>query len=461
MQIESHTDLLKLADKSRLTINTQGLLSLPETAQDHYNLYSMVNFAPLYSQIIEKIEPTKIVEIGSEAGVNTKEISRLAELVGAEHYIVDTKPTIAQELAQKESTHYVESTSFEFLDGFKGADVYFIDGDHNYVTLLGELERIHAIKWDRPLIMFLHDTSWPYGRRDFYYDLATVSEVPNEVSFEGGPTMWGRKLEPNGHFSSGKSFANAIDEGGSRNGLMTAVEDFLQGKKEYESFHIPAFYGLSILWNAKNMEPAHKKMMSSIKRTYKSVAPILGTLEWNRLVHIFLHEKYFRTINEKKRIGRKVDEMQAAMNAKDENLAVAKADVAKLKAELEKNNSSELEKLKGDYITLQEQFIEEQRKHAAALEESINEVAKMRLAHETAVEALTKKIELLKQLVFEQTCAKSAQHEASAEGATTYQEQARMKYLEQEVNRLSNSRSWRMTRPLRDVAQFVRKHKNS
>ena len=54
-----------------------------------------------------------------------------------------------------------------------------IDGDHNWYTVLSELETIERLCDERgqgfPLVL-LHDIGWPYGRRDLYYDPASIPE---------------------------------------------------------------------------------------------------------------------------------------------------------------------------------------------------------------------------------------------------------------------------------------------
>jgi hypothetical protein len=58
-------------------------------------------------------------------------------------------------------------TSFEALDSMASPDAVIIDGDHNYYTVTGELQRIHRRGPDAasPLVM-LHDVGWPLVRRD-------------------------------------------------------------------------------------------------------------------------------------------------------------------------------------------------------------------------------------------------------------------------------------------------------
>jgi hypothetical protein len=90
-------------------------------------------------------------------------------------------------------------------------DCIIIDGDHNWYTVYNELKTIA----ERDLIktegtIFFHDVCWPYGRRDMYYQ---PKQIPKEFTH---PHAW-----------QGEFFA-AVHEGGERNGVLNALEDFLK-----------------------------------------------------------------------------------------------------------------------------------------------------------------------------------------------------------------------------------------
>ena len=71
----------------------------------------------------------------------------------------------------------------------KPADVVLLDGDHNWYTVDHELRQIEqsARACALPLpVVACHDVGWPYGRRDLYYDPATVPEGYRQPYRKGG-----------------------------------------------------------------------------------------------------------------------------------------------------------------------------------------------------------------------------------------------------------------------------------
>ena len=74
-------------------------------------------------------------------------------------------------------------------------------------------------------MLILHDVCWPYGRRDLYY-------VPERIPAEfRQPYRWAGmrpgQSELVGNAGMNRDMANAEHEGGPRNGVMTAVDDFV------------------------------------------------------------------------------------------------------------------------------------------------------------------------------------------------------------------------------------------
>jgi hypothetical protein len=92
----------------------------------------------------------------------------------------------------------------------------------------------------------MHDVDWPYGRRDMYYQPDTVpAEFRRAYAYRGVIRGQNQLDEING---SDSPFANAIDEGGPRNGVLTAVEDFhAQHAEDYRFFRVKTQYGLGVL----------------------------------------------------------------------------------------------------------------------------------------------------------------------------------------------------------------------
>ena len=58
-------------------------------------------------------------------------------------------------------------------------------------------------------------------------------------------------LQAVGGFRGEGAFAYALEEGGERNGVLTAVEDFLAGRDDLELRRIPAIFGVGVVFAAR------------------------------------------------------------------------------------------------------------------------------------------------------------------------------------------------------------------
>jgi hypothetical protein len=126
-------------------------------------------------------------------------------------------------------------------------DCILIDGDHNWYTVINELRRIR----ERDVLspggyIFFHDVLWPYGRRDMYYQPDSIPEEFRQPFAFRGITRGQDQLSEVG--GANPRLANALHEGGPKNGVATAIEDFLaEAPGEYRYFWINLQAGLGVL----------------------------------------------------------------------------------------------------------------------------------------------------------------------------------------------------------------------
>ena len=200
--------------------------------------------------IIKFANSKYIVEIGAEKGINTKNILNYCLNYDAKLVSIDPNPLFD---VDKLHSQYGErfclfrDLSLDRLPFLENYDCVLIDGDHNYYTVFHELKVIDK-KFNQnnfPLI-FLHDVSWPYGRRDLYYNPDNIpDEFLNEYS-KLGLYPDEEKLLDEGGFNS--YLFNANDENTPKNGVLTAIEDYIENTSLNLDFHLfPAFYGLGII----------------------------------------------------------------------------------------------------------------------------------------------------------------------------------------------------------------------
>jgi cephalosporin hydroxylase len=193
----------------------------------------------------------RVVEIGALRGETT--IQMLDHLgPECELHVIDPKPAFdPTEHERQFPGRYVfhEATSHAVLPSLGAFDVALIDGDHNWFTVYYELKMLAeaAAGAGAPLpVMIMHDVGWPYGRRDLYYD---PSDVPDEhrQPYRAAGMRPGRKdLMERGGLNP--TMFNAELEGGPRNGVMTALDDFVAEHPEpLRVIVLPVYFGLAIV----------------------------------------------------------------------------------------------------------------------------------------------------------------------------------------------------------------------
>ncbi len=245
-------------------------------------LHSMAEFRELIFACCDVVGPRSLVEVGAEDGTFTVELLRWARGHGAAVHAVEPLPNPAiTELAERwPELHLVEQRSPGALEKLEPADVYLIDGDHNYVTVRAELGAIFGGEADRPCLVFLHDVGWPSGRRDMYYDPQSLPpEAVHPHTYEKG-VVPGSDGVVEGGFRGAGHFAWAEHEGGPANGVRTAVEDFLEAHGQELLFvTVPCVFGLGVVY------PVSAPWARSLEEVLAPYAdnPLLARLEDNRL----------------------------------------------------------------------------------------------------------------------------------------------------------------------------------
>lgn len=218
--------------------------------------------------LIETAQPRRIMEIGADRGWNTRNILDYCRATGAHANIIDPapQPSLHEVLAQfgPAEYRYLALKSVAAIPQLETPDVALIDGDHNWATVYSELNQLHARAEQTgcpPPIVVSHDVAWPYGRRDMYYnpdDLEASQKHP--YAYRGMLPGVPELVE---HGMNGV-LANALQEGGPRNGVLTAIEDYIASAGiEFTFRKLPFFNGLGILVPAARMTPALQTLIDS------------------------------------------------------------------------------------------------------------------------------------------------------------------------------------------------------
>ena len=251
-------------------------------------IHSLSEFAWLVLPALERAGAKNIVEIGAEFGGMSQHLARYCAAHGGRLTSIDPapKPAFLDWVAGTPQVKHIAQPSLEALPGCADTDAFVIDGDHNYYTVSRELRYAlaNSQRDGKPLLAFLHDVGWPWGRRDLYYDPQAIPALHRQpCSFEAGVT-----LEDSGHrigrgFRGAGQWAAALNAGGPRNVVLSAVEDFIaQATREGSDLayaHIPAVFGLGVVFDAA--APFAEELARLLAPWHDN--PLLATLEANRL----------------------------------------------------------------------------------------------------------------------------------------------------------------------------------
>jgi len=206
---------------------------------------------PVIEPILRASRAQRVLEIGALRGETT--VKALADLgPSAEVHVIDPVPEFDPAAHEERFPgRYVfhRDLSLNVLPDAPPFDFALIDGDHNWYTVYHELRLLAegSRRAGRPLpVLVLHDVCWPYGRRDLYYEPAQIPPEHRQPFDRRGMTPGRRDLLRNGGFNV--TLHNAREEGGPRNGVMTALDDFLAEHPEpVRRIVIPIYYGLALV----------------------------------------------------------------------------------------------------------------------------------------------------------------------------------------------------------------------
>ena len=242
---------------------------------------SLVANAELLVALLDAAQARSVIEVGAYAGDLTRLLLLWAERPGARIVAIDPlpQPELTQLARDRTELELIREPSLEALAHAEPADAVILDGDHNYYTVSEELRLVTERASGTPPLIICHDVCWPHGRRDTYFAPERIPPEHRQPAPEGGFLYPGI----DGLHSAGLPYrAPAFHEGGPRNGVLTALEDFLASHDELTYAVIPAFFGLGVVW-AKGA-PYADAMRGIVEPWDRN--PLLERLEQNRVLHL-------------------------------------------------------------------------------------------------------------------------------------------------------------------------------
>ena len=213
---------------------------------------------PFILRLVEAASPGRILASGTESGDHTDILLQYCRRAGCRLDVADTPadPQRAALLAQ-----YADCCGFHPLSGLQAipllaaCDVVLLDTDPNWFTIYRSLQLLFARAGESgmaPPLVLLRGVGWPFGRRDMYRQPGMIME---RHPYARRGMMPGQSALADGGVS-GTTF-NALHEGGPRNGVLTAAEDFVAAWPQPIRLHnLPFVGGLAILLPGARCTPA-------------------------------------------------------------------------------------------------------------------------------------------------------------------------------------------------------------
>jgi hypothetical protein len=261
--------------------------------------HSLVNLAEIMLPCLDAAGARSVLEIGAYAGDLTAVLVEWAAESGARVSAIDPSPQdrLVRLADERPELELVRETSLDALPRIPPADTVIVDGDHNYYTVSEELRLIDAAEGELPLLLF-HDVCWPHGRRDDYFAAEQIPAEHRQPIAEGGGLFPG---EP-GIRRGGLPYRGAaVREGGPRNGVLTAVEDFVARRDDLRLAIVPVFFGLGVVWR---LDAPYADAVADVLEPWDG-NPLLARLEGNRVFHLAsAHQQLVQTALAQQKLAR-------------------------------------------------------------------------------------------------------------------------------------------------------------
>jgi hypothetical protein len=273
---------------------------------------SLINDSEIMLACMDAAEVKSVVEIGAYAGDLTRVLHQWAEPKSARVIAIDPSPQdeLVDLAAATPGIELINATSHEALRQLPRHDAFVVDGDHNYYTVSEELRLIQELSAQEPLpLLLFHDVAWPHARRDDYFAPDLVPDDYRQQTKEGGGLFPGVR----GTTPGGLPYKYpAAEEGGARNGVLTAVEDFVAGNEGLRLAVVPAFFGLGAVWNVS--APYAEKLEALLGPLDRH--PVIARLEANRVFHLAsVHTQLMEVAVANDRLYRQEQVLQRLLNS--------------------------------------------------------------------------------------------------------------------------------------------------
>ena len=208
----------------------------------------------MIAPLIEVLEPQAMVEIGSGEGRLTRRVLEASGSRESVLHAVDPAMRLDPDLDTQAGDALVlhPERAIAALSEIGAVDLALLDGDPNYHAVHSSLEMLvrAAERAERPApLIIVHNVHWPFGRRDGYYDPASIPPGRLHEHSDLGLLPGRRDPHPDGLRLTPHC---AVQDFLPRSGVLTAIDDMIAGSDlEWTFLEIPGFHGVGLLAEAR------------------------------------------------------------------------------------------------------------------------------------------------------------------------------------------------------------------
>ena len=190
------------------------------------------------------------------SGMPTNETSeQIFKFIGEKniHY------TIIEENKELNNMSFIKENPLNALPTLNNYDAIFLDDDPNWFTTYNELKIIKNSNDEFPLV-FICNNIFPHKRRDTYRN---PDCIPDEFKNDYSKTLTYDEI------NIYDNTYHAIEENNSKNGVLTAIEDFLDENKSINMMNIKLINGITILYPENNISKIRLGKISKKIKEYE------------------------------------------------------------------------------------------------------------------------------------------------------------------------------------------------
>jgi hypothetical protein len=230
-------------------------------------------FGPVIAPLIEALEPRRVIETGSGTGRLTE---RVLDAPGAQRAVlhaIDPAPRLDPGLLARagERLEVHAERAIGAIGRIEPVDLALLDGDPNWYSVHSELTlllRGAAREGLAAPLVVVHNVHWPFGRRDGYYDPATIPPAHLREHTQLGllpgrrdPSEEGLGLTP---WCARRDFEP-------RSGVLSAIEDVIAASElEWTVLEVPGFHGVAVMVEARRL--AERPALVAVLEKLRSAA---------------------------------------------------------------------------------------------------------------------------------------------------------------------------------------------